>query len=53
MASFVLVQGGGHGGWCYARVAKLLREAGHHPLAPSFTEPRAVADMLLQAAAAR
>ena len=37
MATFVLVHGGGHGGWCYARVAKLLREAGHHVLAPSLT----------------
>jgi hypothetical protein len=24
MASFVLVRGGGHGGWCYKRVARLL-----------------------------
>mgnify|MGYP001395997689 CR=1 FL=1 len=34
MATYVLVPGGAHGGWCYQRVARLLREAGHevHPL---------------------
>jgi pimeloyl-ACP methyl ester carboxylesterase len=37
MATFILVHGGGHGGWCYMRVARLLREAGHHVLAPSLT----------------
>ena len=35
MATFVLVHGGGHGGWCYAKVAKRLRAAGHEVLAPS------------------
>ena len=29
MATFVLVHGAWHGGWCYARVARLLRQAGH------------------------
>ena len=29
MASYVLVHGGGHGGWCYGRVAPLLRAAGN------------------------
>jgi len=29
MTTYVLVHGGGHGGWCYARVALLLRAAGH------------------------
>jgi pimeloyl-ACP methyl ester carboxylesterase len=29
MASFVLVPGGFHGGWCYSRVAARLRAAGH------------------------
>ena len=24
MANFVLVHGGGHGGWCYQRVARIL-----------------------------
>ncbi|CAN7578443.1 alpha/beta hydrolase [Phenylobacterium sp. LjRoot225] len=37
MATFVLVHGGGHGGWCYTRVARLLREAGHLVYAPSLT----------------
>ena len=37
MATFVLVHGGGHGGWCYGRVARLLREAGHLVYAPSLT----------------
>jgi len=27
MATFVLVHGGGHGGWCYQRVAPRLRAA--------------------------
>ena len=35
MAVFVLVHGGGHGGWCYDKVAKRLRHAGHDVLAPS------------------
>jgi len=29
MATFVLVPGGAHGGWCYQKVTPLLREAGH------------------------
>jgi pimeloyl-ACP methyl ester carboxylesterase len=29
MATYVLVPGGAHGGWCYQRVARLLRSAGH------------------------
>ncbi|MCB2073484.1 MAG: alpha/beta fold hydrolase [Novosphingobium sp.] len=29
MAVFVLVHGGGHGGWCWDRLAPLLRDAGH------------------------
>jgi pimeloyl-ACP methyl ester carboxylesterase len=37
MASFVLVHGGGHGGWCYQRVARLLRSAGHDAYAPTLT----------------
>jgi pimeloyl-ACP methyl ester carboxylesterase len=37
MATYVLVHGGGHGGWCYQRVARLLRSAGHEVLAPSLT----------------
>lgn len=37
MATFVLVHGGGHGGWCYQRVARLLRRAGHEVAAPTLT----------------
>ncbi len=35
MATFVLVHGGGHGGWCYQKVARLLRAQGHIVYAPS------------------
>lgn len=37
MAIFVLVHGGGHGGWCYNRVSPLLRAAGHEVYSPSLT----------------
>ena len=37
MATFVLVHGGGHGGWCYQRVAPLLRAAGHDVYTPTLT----------------
>src|SRR4029077_15616455 len=37
MATYVLVHGGGHGGWCYQPTAELLRAAGHRVLAPSLT----------------
>jgi len=37
MATFVLVHGGGHGGWCYQRVASLLRAAGHDVYTPTLT----------------
>jgi len=37
MASYVLVHGGAHGGWCYQRVAPLLRAAGHDVYAPTLT----------------
>lgn len=37
MATFVLVHGGGHGGWCYQRVARLLRTAGHEVYTPTLT----------------
>lgn len=37
MASFVLVHGGGHGGWCYRKVARLLRDAGHDVYTPTLT----------------
>jgi pimeloyl-ACP methyl ester carboxylesterase len=37
MATYVLVHGGGHGGWCYQRVAKILRGAGHDVYTPTMT----------------
>ncbi len=37
MATYVLVHGGGHGGWCYQRVARLLRDAGHEVYTPTLT----------------
>jgi pimeloyl-ACP methyl ester carboxylesterase len=37
LAIFVLVHGGGHGGWCYNKVSPLLRQAGHLVYAPSLT----------------
>lgn len=37
MATFVLVHGGGHGGWCYTLVAERLRALGHVVHAPSLT----------------
>ena len=39
MATYVLVHGGGHGGWCYQRVARLLRAEGHEVYAPTLTGP--------------
>ena len=37
MAKFVLVHGAFQGGWVYARVARLLREAGHEVYTPTLT----------------
>src|SRR5580693_2298375 len=37
MATYVLVHGGGHGGWCYQRVARLLQAQGHVVYAPTMT----------------
>ncbi len=37
MSVFVLVHGGGHGGWCYRKVATLLRAAGHDVYTPTLT----------------
>jgi len=37
VATFVLVHGGGHGGWCYQPLARLLQAAGHHVYAPTLT----------------
>jgi pimeloyl-ACP methyl ester carboxylesterase len=37
VATYVLVHGGGHGGWCYQRVARLLRASGHEVATPTLT----------------
>jgi pimeloyl-ACP methyl ester carboxylesterase len=37
MTTFVLVHGAWHGGWCWDRVAPLLRAAGHDVHAPTLT----------------
>ena len=37
MATYVLVHGGGHGGWCYQKVKRLLEPEGHEVFAPSLT----------------
>jgi len=37
LATYVLVHGGGHGGWCYQRVARLLRTVGHEVYTPTLT----------------
>jgi len=37
VATYVLVHGGGHGGWCYQKVARRLRAAGHEVYAPTLT----------------
>jgi pimeloyl-ACP methyl ester carboxylesterase len=35
--TYVLVHGGGHGGWCYDKVTALLQAHGHRVFAPSLT----------------
>ncbi len=37
MATYVLVHGGGHGGWCYQPVARLLRSRGQEVYTPTLT----------------
>ena len=37
MATFVLVHGGGHGGWCWKPLAQLLRDAGQEVYAPTLS----------------
>src|ERR1700690_1514418 len=37
MATFVLVHGSFHGGWCWQNVARLLRPSGHEVYAPTLT----------------
>lgn len=37
MATFILVHGGGHGGWCWDYAAAILRKKGHHVHCPTLT----------------
>ena len=37
LATFVLVHGGGHGGWCYQRVARIMRAQGQDVYTPTMT----------------
>src|SRR5215831_15933968 len=37
MKTFVLVHGGGRGGWCYQHVARILRAHGHDVYTPTMT----------------
>jgi pimeloyl-ACP methyl ester carboxylesterase len=37
VATYVLVHGGGHGGWCYQRVARLLQAKGHVVYTPTLS----------------
>jgi pimeloyl-ACP methyl ester carboxylesterase len=37
MSTFVLIHGGWHGGWCWRKVAKQLRSAGHDVFTPTLT----------------
>lgn len=46
MATFVLVHGTWHGGWCWKKVTPLLRDAGHAVFAPTLTGLGARAHLL-------
>jgi pimeloyl-ACP methyl ester carboxylesterase len=37
IGTYVLVHGAWHGGWCWAKVARLLRDAGHEVYTPTLT----------------
>ncbi len=37
MATYVLVHGGGHGGWCYQPVARIMRAQGQEVYTPTMT----------------
>lgn len=37
MKTYVLVHGGGHGGWCYQRVARILRDKGQQVYTPTLS----------------
>ncbi len=47
MTNFVVVHGAWHGGWCWTRVARLLRGTGHDVMIDA---PEALAEILLAAA---
>ena len=38
MATYVLVHGAWHGGWCWKKMMPLLRAAGHEVVVPTLTE---------------
>jgi hypothetical protein len=40
MATYVLVHGEAHGGWCYGPVARILRSAGRRPIPGSASSSR-------------
>ena len=35
MATYLLVHGAWHGGWCWTRVSRILRDAGHSVFTPT------------------
>jgi pimeloyl-ACP methyl ester carboxylesterase len=37
LSTYLLVHGGGHGGWCFQRVARRLRAQGHEVYTPTLT----------------
>ena len=37
MATYVLVHGGGHGGWCYQSLARIMRSQGQEGYTPTLT----------------
>ena len=37
MTTYVLVHGDHHGGWCYQKVARLVRKAGYEVYTPTLT----------------
>lgn len=37
MATFVLVHGAAHGGWCYKKLKRILEQAGHEVFAPTLS----------------
>ena len=50
--TFVLVHGAWHGGWCWNKVAPMLRAAGHQVFTPTPAEVAHARDLLNQFAAA-